>query len=150
MSNRRIVERYARALAEQDLDAQIALVHDDYVCRYPQSGETIRGATNARAIGSNYPGGSGKGPGPVTVADIAGTEEQWLPTPSPIAWGVVHIGGANDEFSVRGTIQYPNGETWHAVALLTIRDGKVWRETDYFAAPFEPPEWRRPYVERDS
>lgn len=37
MGNRQIVERYARALAENDLDAQDALVHDDYVACYPQS-----------------------------------------------------------------------------------------------------------------
>lgn len=148
MSNRRVVERYARALADQDVDAQMALLHDDYVGRYPQSGETIRGAANARAIAENYPGGSGKGP-PVSVADIAGTEEQWLPAASPMAWGVVHVGGANDEFSISGTIRYPNGEVWHAVALLTVRDGKIWRETDYFGPPFDAPDWRSSFVELD-
>jgi hypothetical protein len=35
------------------------------------------------------------------------------------------------------------------VALLTVRDGKIWREIGYFAAPFEAPEWRRVYVELD-
>ena len=36
---------------------------------------------------------------------------------------------------------------WQAVAMLTLKDGKIWRETDYFAAPFDVPDWRRPFVE---
>ena len=56
MSNRGVVERYARALAENDGDALAALRDEDYVARYPQSGEIIRGRTNARAVGENYPG----------------------------------------------------------------------------------------------
>ena len=30
-----------------------------------------------------------------------------------------------------------------------VRDGKIWRETDYFAAPFEPASWRAPVVEQE-
>jgi hypothetical protein len=32
--------------------------------------------------------------------------------------------------------------------LVQVRDGKIYRETAYFAAPFEAPEWRAPWVER--
>ena len=46
-----------------------------------------------------------------------------------------------------GQITYPNGETWHAVSLITLRDGKISKITDYFGAPFEAPAWRAPYVE---
>ena len=56
MSNRRIVESYANAMAEDDFDAQDALVHDEYELVYPQSGERFRGRTNRRAILENYPG----------------------------------------------------------------------------------------------
>jgi hypothetical protein len=31
---------------------------------------------------------------------------------------------------------------------MEFRDGKVARETIYFADPFEPPEWRSQWVER--
>lgn len=47
-----------------------------------------------------------------------------------------------------GTVTYPDGSTWFYVVLLEIHDRKVYRETEYFAAPFEAPAWRRPYVER--
>jgi len=34
------------------------------------------------------------------------------------------------------------------VAVLELKDGKVWRDTRYFAEPFEAPEWRSQWVER--
>jgi ketosteroid isomerase-like protein len=48
VGNRRVVERYAAAMAEDDFDAQDALIHDDFELRYPQSGERIRGRENRR------------------------------------------------------------------------------------------------------
>jgi hypothetical protein len=35
------------------------------------------------------------------------------------------------------------------VGLLIVRDGRIWRETSYFAEPFEAAEWRAQYVERE-
>jgi hypothetical protein len=29
-------------------------------------------------------------------------------------------------------------------------DGRIWREIDYFAAPFEVPDWRALYVDREA
>ena len=147
MGNRQVVERYARSMAENDLDAQVALMHDDYVCRYPQSGEVIRGAANLRRMVESYPETTGEGLSP-TTGRIIGTDDAWVSTPSWPAWTVVHVTGSGDDFTMTGTITYPNRENWHAVALLTLLDGKIWRETDYFAAPFEPPDWRAPFVER--
>ena len=63
------------------------------------------------------------------------------------SWTVVHLAGSDDEFTIAGTIRYPNGESWHGVAVLTLNGGKIWRETNYFAAPFDVPDWRRPFVE---
>ena len=31
--------------------------------------------------------------------------------------------------------------------LLELRDGKIWRETTYWAEPFDAPAWRRQWVE---
>jgi hypothetical protein len=39
-------------------------------------------------------------------------------------------------------------EVAHGIHLLELKDGKVIRETDYFAPPFEAPEWRAKWVER--
>jgi hypothetical protein len=149
MGNRQVVERYARSMADNDLDAQMALIHDDYECRYPQSGEIIRGRDNLRRIVESYPETTGEGLAP-TVGRIIGTDDQFVSQPSWPAWSVVHLSGSGDDFTLTGIVTYPSGEAWHAVALLTLLDGKIWRETDYFAAPFEAPEWRAPYVDRES
>jgi hypothetical protein len=37
---------------------------------------------------------------------------------------------------------------FHVAVIIKIREGIIAEETTYFAAPFEAPEWRRPYVEK--
>ena len=142
MGNRAVVERFTEALAANDFDAQDALLHDDYVGRYPQSGEVIRGRENRRRIMENYPG-TERG---ITASSdrIVGTDDEFVTGPS---WNMVHLSGSGDDLSLLGRITYPNGETWHTVLFLTMRQGKIWREVAYFGQPFDPPEWRAPFVE---
>jgi ketosteroid isomerase-like protein len=144
VGNRQVIERLAEALATNDLDAQDALIHDDYVCRWPQSGEVIRGRANRRAIQENYPGAEG-GIRPTTTR-IVGSDDKFISSPIP-TWNMIHLTGSGDDLTATGTITYPNGETWHFVTLFTMRDGKIWRQVDYYAPPFESPAWRAPYVE---
>ena len=148
MSGRVIVERYAAALAANDSAMMRECLAPDYVGRYPQSGELIRGVENRLAIGENFPGQEeAKLSG--TISEIRGRDDEFVSTQSWPAWTIVHLTGSNDEFTLTGTVNYPNGETWHAVLLITVRGGKVWRETDYFAPTFEPAAWREPFVERE-
>jgi hypothetical protein len=57
LSNRLVAERLARAIETQDM-VVFEEVHDrDVVVSYPQSGETIRGIENYRAMLADYPGG---------------------------------------------------------------------------------------------
>jgi hypothetical protein len=148
MSGRAIVERYAEGLAANDPAVLRECLHPDYVGRYPQSGEVIRGPANLLAIAENFPGQE-QGRLSTSVAHIRGRDDEFVTTPSWPAWSIVHLTGSGDEFTLTGTINYPNGETWHSVVLITVRDGKIWRETDYFGAPFEAPAWREPFVERE-
>ena len=145
MSGRAIVERYAEGLAANDPAVLRECLHPDYVGRYPQSGEVIRGQANVLAISQNFPGQE-QGRLTTSVANIRGRDDEFVTTPS---WSIVHLTGSGDEFTLTGTINYPNGETWHSVVLITVRDGKISRETDYFGAPFEAPAWREPFVERE-
>jgi hypothetical protein len=55
--NRDTLERYFEALARHDLDTLDALLHDDFVEEYPQSGERIRGKQTFRTVAENRPGG---------------------------------------------------------------------------------------------
>jgi len=40
------------------------------------------------------------------------------------------------------------GQIYNATLIIELRDGKVLRETRYYAEPFEAPEWRAQWVER--
>ncbi len=145
MGNRDTAERFGRALATQDLDAQVELLHPDVVARYPQSGEVIRGRDNYRAVAANYPGTEGRGIHG-NIGSIVGTDDKFVKAAWP-SWSVIHLAGSGDDFTMTGTIDYPNGETWHVAMLTTMLDGLIWRLVYYFGPPFEMPEWRRPYVE---
>jgi len=131
--NRTIVEQFLSAMATNDVEAQERLLSDDIVEEYQQSGERIRGKDNRRAIIENYPGG--------TPRETSATG----PSPKPPT-----ITGAGDRFTAAGQITYPNGETWQVVSLIELRDGKISKMTSYFAAPFEAPAWRAPYVEKEA
>ncbi len=50
---------------------------------------------------------------------------------------------------MEGKAVWPDDKTYNWVAILEYKDGLVWRETQYFAEPFDPPEWRAPFVELD-
>jgi ketosteroid isomerase-like protein len=147
MGNRQVIEAFVDALARNDLDAQDALIHDDWVGRWPQSGEVIRGRANRRAIIENYPDSEGRGPG-VATSRIVGSDDKFITGPSPL-FNMIHVQGSGDDLTATGTITYPNGETWHYVTLFTMREGKIWRQLEFYAAPFEAPAWRAPYVERE-
>ena len=49
---------------------------------------------------------------------------------------------------VEGTIDYGDGIPVNYVGIGEIRDGKIFRLTEYFANPFEPPAWRAGMTER--
>ena len=105
------MERYAAALAANDSTMMRECLAPDYVGRYPQSGELIRGVENRLAIGENFPGQEeAKLSG--TIREIRGRDDEFVSTASFPAWTIVHLTGSNDEFTLTGTVNYPNGETW--------------------------------------
>ena len=54
--NKQVVERLWELAEKQDWDGAGALLHDDFVQEWPQSGERIRGRDNCMAVNKNYPG----------------------------------------------------------------------------------------------
>jgi hypothetical protein len=142
-SGRTVVERYARAIQDKDFDAQAALLADDFIDEMPQSGERTRGKANYLALVRNYPGGVG------TVepksARLVGAEDRWVLTPM---FTQLRIEGSGDVYTYVGSVRYPNGDTWQMIAIIELRNGKVAKSTTWYAAPFDAPEWRAPYVER--
>lgn len=116
-----IEEHYERLLAG-DESAYTALVHEDFVQEWPQTGERVRGKEACLNIARNYPGG----PPQIQLGQISGEGDHWV---------------------VEAMSRYPDGTDYHVVAILELRDGKVAHETDYFGPSYPAPDWRRQWVE---
>lgn len=129
-ANRRTVERIREAFESGEMEAlgrvQQEVLTDDYVQEWPQSGERIRGPENVRAVNENY-------------GQATGT------SPTAKLRRITHEGNLA---VVEGTIDYGDGTPVSYVGIAELRDGKVARMTEYFANPFEAPDWRRQWVER--
>lgn len=115
------IEGYFEALTRGDYDAAFRDVTDDFVQDWPQSGERLRGREACLNVYRNYPGG-----GPKTA--------------------IRRVTGGGDTFVVELDYDYA-GKPVKGVTIFEMRDGRIARETDYFADPFEPPEWRAQWVE---
>ena len=143
LSGRTLVEQFARALEAKDFEAQAMLLADDFIEEMPQSGERTRGKANWLAISRNYPGGVGTmEPG---SRRLVGAEDRWVVTPT---FSVLRIEGSGDVYTYVGAVRYATGQTWQMIALIELRSAKIAKMTTWYAAPFEAPEWRAPFVDR--
>jgi hypothetical protein len=141
MTNEEVVRAYARASVEADLEALARLRHPEWVVDWPQTGERVRGSQAFSSVAQMYPGGTPKS----TVRRIVGSEDRWTITPANT---VVRLGGEGEAWWGEWVMTYPDGTDWLCVDLLELRDGKVYRETVYWAPPLPAPEWRAQFVER--
>lgn len=121
-SIRAALDRHWAASAAGDQTAEHEIYHDDAVCEYPQSGEIIHGRHHLQALRSHHPG-------------------------RPSGFVVRRITGAGNLWVTEYEISYA-GKRAHTVSIMEFRDGKVARETQYFAEAFEAPAWRAQWVER--
>jgi hypothetical protein len=141
LSNEECVRRYATASAAHELEALAPLRHPDWMVSWPQSGESVHGTEAFAEIIANYPGGA-----PATeITRIVGAEDRWVVTPGNT---VLQVAGSGDFWWSEWRLTYPNGEVYLVVDLIELRDGLVYRETVYWAPPFEAPDWRAPWVDR--
>ena len=121
--NRRLIERFWEVMGSNDFRAVGDLLHDEYVLEWPQSGERVRGRENFAAVNEQYPAA---GPWGFTVHRIVADA----------------TGGASD-------VTVTDGVTVdRAVSFFEVRDGRIWRMTEYWPDPFEPADWRALWVER--
>jgi hypothetical protein len=123
----RIREVYDLNDMEVFAKAQYEMSADDVVNEFPQSGERFRGRDKIAAMNQSYKGETGTNP-KSTLRRILKPGEAWV---------------------IEATIDYGDGTPVSAISIIEIGpDGKVVKETDYFANPFDAPEWRRQYAER--
>jgi ketosteroid isomerase-like protein len=118
-----VAEAVWKALDARDWEAARGLLHDDFVQEWPQSKERIVGRDNAIAINQNFPGGLPTMRFRRTLAD-------------------------GDLAVLEVELTYSDGSRYLGVSVIELRDGKVMRETDYFAQPFQAPQWRAQWVQR--
>lgn len=123
--NGEIVERFWTALIEKDFDTASSFLHDEVEEVYPQSGEVIRGRDNWIGLVKAFP----------TFPSIEHRRT--------IGGGDVWV--SELEFDYGGEMA---GQKWQVVNVFEMRDGKLWRIHAFFGQPFEPAEWRTPFVER--
>lgn len=139
-SNEEVVHAYVRAIVENDAAAMARLRDPDWTVEYPQSGELIRGHANERVIADNYPGGIPE----VDLGRIVGSEDRWVVSPS---FTFERIAGSGETWWGEGKAHYPDGSTWYVATMYRLRGARIHREITYWAAPFDPPAWRAPWVE---
>jgi hypothetical protein len=139
--NRDFVRRYFDAVAVSDFDALARMRHPDWVEDWPQSGERIRGHDNYRNIHERYPGGMPT----IAPTRLVGSDDRWVVTPGLTVQKII---GSGDVWIVEAVNTYANGERAHVAQHLELKDGRVLHATTYFAAPFDPPDWRDQWVEQ--
>jgi hypothetical protein len=54
--------------------------------------------------------------------------------------------GSGDVWVVEARSDY-GGRIYDVAVIIEFREGKILRETRYYADPFEAPAWRAPWVE---
>jgi ketosteroid isomerase-like protein len=116
------LQAHWHASAAGDLETEHAIYAEDAVCDYPQSGERILGRRNLQALRGHHPD-------------------------KPSGFSVRRILGKGDLWITEYSIQY-QARVSCTVSIMEFRDGKVVRETQYFADPFDAPAWRRELVQR--
>jgi hypothetical protein len=114
----RIMEHW-RASERGDSAAEHTIYAADAILDYPQSGERFCGRTTIAAQRGGHP------------ADRHFT---------------VRISGTGDIWVSECVISY-DGVPSHSVSIMQFSGGLVAHETQYFADPFDPPQWRAALAE---
>ena len=121
MKGREVLERFLAAEERQDEEALKALVHEDVVMEWPQSGERFTGRDNA-------------------LAAMAATEEK------PELAGEPRIVGDGDVWVLTMPVRY-GAKIYRYVGVHELDGGRIRRSTEYFGAPFPASEARARFAD---
>ena len=123
MNSKQILEHFWETMKTNDFYAVANLLHDDYVLDWPQSGERIRGRENFAAINTYFP-----------------AEGEWQFTVNKIL-------AQGDEVVTDVTVT-DGSRTDRVITFSTVKNGKIWKQVEFWPEPFEAPEWRARWVEK--
>jgi ketosteroid isomerase-like protein len=123
MEPKQIVERFWQTMNGNDFYKVGEWLHDEYILEWKQSGERIRGRENFARLNTAYPAA---GLWSFTINSIIAEGNLVVTDVS------VTDGARNDR----------------VITFTTVKDGKIWRQVEFWPEPFEAPEWRSPWVEK--
>ena len=123
MQEHEVRELFQRLRGAMDPAVEYQERHQDYLLELPQSGERMD-RDGLRRLQETFPGG--KAPR-IQLRRVTGSGDVWF-----------H----------ESRIHYADGTVFYSVGRVEFRDGKMWRETRYYAEPFEPPAWRSGWFKR--
>jgi ketosteroid isomerase-like protein len=118
---RAVVEALWQAFDTFDFDAAGKLLHDEFVCEWPQSRERVRGRKNFVALNTHYPG-------------------QWRVAIIQVVCEGDHV--------VTETLLRHAGQTARAISFFTVRNGKITHLREFWPDPYPAPEWRDRWIEK--
>jgi ketosteroid isomerase-like protein len=125
MTEDQVREVVARMTTDPDPEREYELRHPDCVIDIPQSRERFD-RDGMRELQRNFPGGAPE----MNLARLAGEGDVW-------------VAELVSDYGDR-----PGGGVFNVCVILEFRDGRIARETRYYAEPFEAPEgraqWRLP------
>jgi hypothetical protein len=117
MQEREVRELFERLRAAMDPAIEYQERHEGYLVEFPQSGERLD-RDGLRRLQETFPGGMAP---KIRLRRLTGGGDVWF---------------------AESAIRYADGKDFFGVSRVEFRDGKMWRETRYYAEPFEVPEWR--------
>ena len=117
-----LVTRFWSLMHANDFAAAGRLLHADFVLDWPQSGERIRGRENFVLINTHYPAA---GRWQIALEQLVAEGDQVV-TQVTVSDGAVRA---------------------QAITFSTVRDGRIWRQVEYWPDPFPAAAWRAQWVE---
>ncbi len=120
-------EHEVRELMDRMVDAMDPAMeyearHEDFTVEFPQSGERMD-RDGLRRLQETFPGGKPN----IRLGRLTGGGDVWVR---------------------ESYIEYADGSVAYGVGRVEFRDGKIWKETRYYAEPFDPPAWRADWSKR--
>lgn len=123
MNNKQLLESFWAVMATNDFQSAADLLHDEFTLDWPQSGERIRGREHFALINTHYP-----------------ADGMWQFRINAIA--------ADGDVVVTDVSVTDGKRHDRAITFSTIRDGKIWKQVEFWPEPFHAPVWRAGWVEK--
>lgn len=123
MESKEIILEFWKRMESNDFYSASDLLHDEFTLDWIQSNERIRGRENFARINTAYPAG---GKWTFVVNNI-------------IAEGDLVVSDVTVSDGTRRD---------RAITFSTIRDGKIWKQVEFWPEPFDAPGWRSAWVDK--